>query len=131
MGTRVVAGRDFTWTDLYDSRRVAIVSENLAREWWGDPGAALSKRIREVGAADPWREIVGVVEDMYNDGVHVKPPEFTYWPALMDRYIWGGENGSAIVSGMFRIPAQSIGRIDKYRGTPTKQSRRGIIRYRS
>ena len=103
MGTRVVAGRDFTWTDLYDKRRVAIVSENLAREWWGDPRAALGKRIREGGAADPWREIVGVVEDVYDNGVHVKPPEFAYWPALMDRYIWGGENGSAVGSGMFAI----------------------------
>ena len=103
MGTRVVAGRDFSWTDLYDKHRVAIVSENFAREWWGDPGAALGKRIREVGAADPWREIVGVVENVYDDGVDVKPPEFAYWPALMDRYIWGGENGFAVVSGMFAI----------------------------
>ena len=50
MGTRLIAGRDFTWTDLYEKRRVAIVSENLAREWWGDPRAALGKRIRESGA---------------------------------------------------------------------------------
>ena len=49
MGTRVIAGSDFTWTDLYDKRHVAIVSENLAREWWGDPRAALGKRIRESG----------------------------------------------------------------------------------
>jgi len=28
----LLAGRGFTWTDLYDKRRVAIVSENLARE---------------------------------------------------------------------------------------------------
>jgi len=103
MGTRVVAGRDFSWTDLYDGRRVAIVSENLAREWWGDPGAALGKRIREVGAADPWREIVGVVENVYDDGVHVKPPEFAYWPALMDRYIWGDDNGFVVSAGMFAI----------------------------
>ena len=109
MGTRVVAGRDFTWTDLYEERRVAIVSENLAREWWGDPGAALGKRIREVGAADPWREIVGVVENVYDNGVHVKPPEFAYWPALMDRYIWGGENGFAVVSGMFAIRSNRAG----------------------
>jgi len=109
MGTRVVAGRDFSWTDLYDKHRVAIVSENLAREWWGDPGAALGKRIREVGPADPWREIVGVVENVYDDGVHVKPPEFAYWPALMDRYIWGGENGSAVVSGMFAIRSNRTG----------------------
>jgi putative ABC transport system permease protein len=109
MGTRVIAGRDFTWTDLYDKHRVAIVSENLAREWWGDPGAALGKRIREIGPADPWREIVGVVENVYDDGVHVKPPELTYWPTLMDRYIWGDENGSALVSGMFAIRSNRTG----------------------
>ena len=37
LGTPLVAGRDFTWTDLYDMRDVAIVSENLARELWGSP----------------------------------------------------------------------------------------------
>jgi predicted permease len=109
MGTRVIAGRDFTWTDLYEKRRVAIVSENLAREWWGEPRVALGKRIREAGPADPWREIVGVVENVYDNGVHVKPPEFAYWPALMDRYIWGGENGFAVGAGMFAIRSNRTG----------------------
>jgi predicted permease len=109
MGTRVIAGRDFSWDDLYGGRRVAIVSENLAREWWGAPDAALGKRIREAGAGDPWREIVGVVEDVYDNGVHAKPPAFAYWPALMDRYIWGRENGSAVVSGMFAIRSNRTG----------------------
>jgi predicted permease len=109
MGTRVVAGRDFTWTDLYEKRRVAIVSENLAQEWWGDPRAALGKRIREGGPADPWREIIGVVENVYDNGVHVKAPEFAYWPALMDRYIWGGENGAAVGAGMFAIRSSRTG----------------------
>src|SRR5262249_10864538 len=36
-GTPLIAGRDFTWTDLYEQRHVAIVSENVAREMWGDP----------------------------------------------------------------------------------------------
>jgi len=109
MGTRVIAGRDFTWTDLYEKRRVAIVSENLAREWWGEPRAALGKRIREAGPADPWREIVGVVENVYDNGVQAKPPEFAYWPALMDRYIWGGENGFAVGTGMFAIRSNRTG----------------------
>jgi predicted permease len=86
MGTRLIAGRDFTWTDLYDKRHVAIVSENLAREWWHDPRAALGKRVRENTIA-PWREVVGVVEDVYDRGVQVKAPEFAYLPALMDRYL--------------------------------------------
>jgi predicted permease len=86
MGTRLIAGRDFTWTDLYDKRHVAIVSENLAREWWQNPRAALGKRVRESSVA-PWREVVGVVEDVYDRGVQVKAPEFAYLPALMDRYL--------------------------------------------
>jgi putative ABC transport system permease protein len=109
MGTRVVAGREFTWADLYEKRRVAIISENLAREWWGVPDGALGKRIREAGAADPWREIVGVVENVYDNGMQVKPPEFAYWPALMDRYIWGDKNGYAVGTGVFAIRSNRTG----------------------
>ncbi len=45
-GTRLIAGRDFTWPDLYDARNYILVSENLAREFWGTPAAALGKRVR-------------------------------------------------------------------------------------
>jgi predicted permease len=86
MGTRLIAGRDFTWADLYEQRHVAIVSENLAREWWNDPRAALGKRVRESSLA-PWREVVGVVENVHDNGMHVKAPGFAYLPALMDRYL--------------------------------------------
>ncbi|HEX4165377.1 MAG TPA: hypothetical protein VHZ55_07875 [Bryobacteraceae bacterium] len=34
MGTRIIAGRELTWTDVYGFRPVAMVSENLARELW-------------------------------------------------------------------------------------------------
>jgi predicted permease len=82
LGTPLVAGRDFTWTDLYDLRDVAIVSENLARELWGSPAAALGKRVREYyNAKSPWREIVGVAGDVYDDGADQAPPPTIYWPA--------------------------------------------------
>jgi predicted permease len=87
MGTRLVAGRDFTWTDLYDRRLVALVSENLAREMWRTPSAAIGKRIK-TGPADPWREIVGVTEDVRLDGSDRQAPPTTYWPALMGNF-WG------------------------------------------
>jgi hypothetical protein len=45
IGTRLVAGRDFTWTDLEEFRPVAVISENLAREMWREPAAALGRRI--------------------------------------------------------------------------------------
>jgi predicted permease len=108
MGTRVLAGRDFTWTDLYGRRRVAIVSDNLAREWWGNPHAALGKRIREGGEGDSWREIVGVTENIYDDGVQSKPPSIAYWPALMDGYIWA-KDGFSVVYGMYAIRSKRAG----------------------
>src|SRR5437867_12868422 len=44
-GTRLVAGRDFTWEDVVNQGRVAVVSENMARESWGEPGNAPGKRL--------------------------------------------------------------------------------------
>jgi putative ABC transport system permease protein len=90
MGTRLIAGRDFTWTDIYDQRLVVMVSENMARELWRDPAAAIGKRIRE-GMKDPWREIVGVVADVRIDGADQKPPTTVYWPVLMNNF-WGNES---------------------------------------
>ncbi|MFT4111768.1 ABC transporter permease [Silvibacterium sp.] len=84
LGTRIVAGRDFTWSDNYDKHPVAVISEQFAREYWKTPANALGKHIR-VGTSDDWREIIGVVEDVYSDGVD-KPAESTvYWPMLLDR----------------------------------------------
>ena len=47
MGNPFLAGRDLTWTDVFEQRPVVMVSENLARELWGEPAAAVGKRIRE------------------------------------------------------------------------------------
>jgi predicted permease len=85
MGNTVVAGRDFTWTDVYDKRPVALVSENLARELWREPGAALGKRIRE-NTKGEWREVVGVVSDERDDGVDHQAPAIVMWPLLMARF---------------------------------------------
>ncbi len=85
LGNTLIAGRDLTWTDVYDKRPVALVSENMARELWHDPGAAIGKRIRESLKA-PWREVVGVVGDERDDGVDQKAPAIVLWPILMDRF---------------------------------------------
>jgi putative ABC transport system permease protein len=85
MGASIVAGRDFTWEETYDKRPVAMVSENLARELWHDPAAALGKRVRE-GLKSPWRDVVGVVSDERTDGVDQKPPETVLWPLHLDQF---------------------------------------------
>jgi predicted permease len=79
-GTKMVAGRELTWTDIYGLRPVAMVSENLARELWGTPSAALGKRFREF---KPWWEVIGVVQDVHENGVHDKAPAIVYWPSMM------------------------------------------------
>jgi putative ABC transport system permease protein len=85
MGTRILAGRDITWSDIYGQQPVAVVSANLAREFWGAPAAAIGKRVR--GASnDPWREIVGVVADVHSDGADRKAPSTVYWPVMMKNF---------------------------------------------
>jgi predicted permease len=84
LGTPLVTGRDFTWTDILDSRPVAVVSENLARELWGAPSNALGKRI-SVGRVGAWNEIIGVAGDVYDSGVHQKAPGIVYWRAGVQR----------------------------------------------
>ena len=84
MGTPLVLGRDFTWAETYQKRPVALVSENLAREYWGEPVNALGKHIR-VANTDDWREIIGIAKNVYYDGVSQKAPATVYWPVYMDR----------------------------------------------
>jgi predicted permease len=85
VGTPMLAGRDFDWTDLLQRRPVAVISEGMAREIWHEPEAALGRRIRE-SPESPWREIVGVVGDVHDDGVHAAPPAMAYWPVFMERF---------------------------------------------
>jgi len=81
LGTPLVAGRDFTWGDIYNKVPLAIISTKLARENWNDPLLALGKQIR-ANEKDDWREVVGVVRDVHDDGVDKEAPSSVYWPIL-------------------------------------------------
>lgn len=82
LGTPVVAGRDFTWADMYNVKApVAIVSERLAGEYWHDPRNAVGKQIRSAGT-DDWREVIGVVGDIHEDSVDKPGASSVYWPVL-------------------------------------------------
>src|ERR1700678_415478 len=85
MGTALIAGRDITWEDTYQRIPVAMISESFAKEYWRDARSALGKRIR-VGSTDDWRQIVGVVGDVYDDGVDKPAGTSVYWPVMMDRF---------------------------------------------
>ena len=88
VGIPLVTGRDFTWAEIYQKVPVALVSENFAREYWGGPAQALGKHVR-VSTKDDWREVVGVVGDMHDDGMNKDAPTIAYWPILMSHF----ENG--------------------------------------
>jgi putative ABC transport system permease protein len=86
MGNPILAGRDLTWTDIYQTRPVVLVSEALARELWRAPAAALGKQIRE-SPKGPWREIVGVAGNERDDGADQKATTGVYWPMML-RDFW-------------------------------------------
>jgi predicted permease len=80
-GTRVIAGREITWTEVYGLRSVVMISENLARELWGTPAAALGRHLRQRPDM-PWHEVIGVVQDVRENGVYQPAPATVYWPSM-------------------------------------------------
>ena len=85
VGRPLIAGRAITWDDAYNQSPVVMVSENLAREYWKDPGRAIGRRIRNT-PTNPWRTIVGVVADERDDGVARPAPSVVYWPAVVENF---------------------------------------------
>jgi predicted permease len=103
MGTPLIAGQDLTWTDVYNMKPVALVSESLARDLWHDPAAALGKRIR-VGSTDDWREVVGVVTNVYDDGLNKPPSSAAYWPLMMRNFEGDGISARREQTFVLRTP---------------------------
>jgi predicted permease len=83
----LLAGRSLGGEDVYQRRPVAVVSEDFAREFWGRPAEALGKRFR-TAENSPWREIVGVVQNVHTTGLAETPPTVIYWPLVMEG-MWG------------------------------------------
>lgn len=95
IGVPLVAGRDLGWSDIYDLRRVVVVSENFAREYWDGPREALGRQVATLNINDGsliWYEIVGVVRAVREDGLDQDPTSAMYWPfARSDMYGEGPE----------------------------------------
>ncbi len=81
---RLVAGRTISWTDIHDRAPVLVITENLAREYWQSPMQALGRRM---GTGEPsdivWREIVGVVADVPDNGIAQGPVATIYYPYVL------------------------------------------------
>ncbi len=103
LGIPLVAGRDFTWDEAFQKLPVAMVSENFAREYWGSPTNALGKHIR-VSTKDDWREIVGIIGDVHDDGMGKDAPTIAYWPTLLSHFEGGMFNVRRFVVFTIRTP---------------------------
>lgn len=84
MGNPLLAGRAVTWSDIYEARPVVVISETLAREYWGSAAAALGKRVR--GSRPTWYEVVGVSGDERDEGLSQPATAIVYWPMLSENY---------------------------------------------
>lgn len=114
LGMSVRAGRDFTWSDHSRSRRVAIVSETLARRLFPDT-PAIGQRVR-MGVL-PQRqdlEIVGVVADAHI--YDLKDPNLAslYVPSLQEPGLVDGKcfviRGSNVPFADLKTLVASFGR---------------------
>ncbi len=100
MENRLLAGRSIDWIDIRDRAHVVVITENLAREYWGSPADAIGRRVRAM-AGDPWREIVGVVGDVHDEGVDQAATPAVYWPMVLQDFegdeIWVPRTMSYVV----------------------------------
>jgi predicted permease len=108
MGNPMVAGRDLTWQEVNDRAKVVVLSENLARTEFGDPAAAIGKRVRQTGIGEghAWYEVVGVSGDVRDDGASQDPVAVVYWPQIVDDF-WGEPGPMSRQSMAYAVRAAS------------------------
>jgi len=85
-GIPLLAGRTISWDDISNRRPVGLVTDRVARHFWGSAEAAVGKRIRHSGD-DPWREVIGVVGDVRDGGLRREPPAVAFWPVVVQDFL--------------------------------------------
>src|SRR5688500_18912380 len=82
----IVAGRAFTRDDIVQNRRVLIINETFARQYWPD-GSALGQRIYRGGYHTPAWEVVGIARDHKVRSVGENPRPYLHLPGQWDTTI--------------------------------------------
>ncbi len=78
-------GRDFSSADNYQSPFVAVISESLARQSFGDADP-VGKQIQCGLDSDKWMTVIGVVGDVRQDSPADKPGPTLYMPMAQHPY---------------------------------------------
>ncbi len=80
MGIALLGGRPFTTDDQIGARGNVIVSRSAAELLW--PGKdAVGQRLQRAGRTS-WETVVGVVDDVLQDGLQGKPEALVYFPMV-------------------------------------------------
>ena len=87
MGIRLLRGRTFQKSDTDTSPAVVVVSETAARRFFPNEDP-IGKRLKQgwPETKGPWREIVGVVGDVREDGLDAGPVSEIYVPETQDAW---------------------------------------------
>src|SRR5215467_1545892 len=83
----LVAGREFTPLDRERQPLVAIVNEEMVREFCPHE-SPIGVRIRWAGEAEPWMTIIGVVGDVKHSGVNQPTDPAVYTPFSQSHEAW-------------------------------------------
>jgi len=84
MGIPLLKGREFSAQDNSDAPRVAIINRAMAERYWPDMDP-LGRRLAFSGLSEnkpDWIQIVGVVENVRDEGLDVAPKPEVYLPFL-------------------------------------------------
>jgi putative ABC transport system permease protein len=110
LGVPVLGGRGFDPGDTADSIPVAIVNRALARDYFGDADP-VGRRIRFGGDSEPWRTVVGVVDDVRQWQITdpVRPEVYLPYPQNMTTWF---TQASLVVRTAAAVP----GLADEIRG---------------
>ena len=107
LGLRLVAGRDFTWSDDGNRRRVAVVSRNLAGRLFPETEAVGGLLRVGLDGERPDVEVVGIVNTARVFDVRKPSPFIVYVPWLQEPEFvhWAGQMIVRTVGGGHRVPA--------------------------
>lgn len=122
-GIELVRGRDFERRDRDGAPSVAIVSRAFEKHYW-PRGSAVGKRLKggAYGSDRPWKEIVGVVDDILSAGPSQGARPAVYYPMaqISSRYV-------EVMSVVARTPGEPAGILPGLRGAISKVDRTATV----
>jgi putative ABC transport system permease protein len=82
LGAGLLNGRFFSPEEAAEPAKVAIINRTLAeRHWPGESAVGKRFRVFPLETPDPWRRVVGVVEDFRLHGLDERPKPAVYLPS--------------------------------------------------